>query len=100
MDISGTTVSDDLRVALRIGHDLRVLKPLEDLQQVTLGQLAESGAPTVGDRVYIGAGAKVLGNITLGDDVRVGANAVVLENVPSNCTAVGNPARLIVRQTK
>jgi len=49
--------------------------------------------PTLGDRVVIGAGAKVLGPIKLGDDVQVGANAVVIKPVPSGGVAVGVPAK-------
>ena len=48
--------------------------------------------PTVGDRVVIGAGAKVLGNIRVGNDASIGANAVVLDHVPPGTTAVGIPA--------
>jgi serine O-acetyltransferase len=55
------------------------------------------GAPVIGNRVDIGAGAKILGAITIGDDVAIGANAVVLEDVPSNFIAVGVPARIIRR---
>lgn len=51
--------------------------------------------PTVGDRVIIGAGARVLGNVTVGHDAKVGANSVVLTDVPPGATAVGAPARLI-----
>ena len=49
--------------------------------------------PTVGDRVTIGAGAKVLGPIILGSDSQVGANAVVIRDVPDGVTAVGIPAK-------
>lgn len=49
--------------------------------------------PTVGDRVTIGAGAKVLGPITLGNDSQIGANAVVVRDVPDGVTAVGVPAK-------
>lgn len=49
--------------------------------------------PTVGDRVLIGAGAKVLGPITLGDDAKVGANAVVVHDVPAGYVAVGVAAK-------
>jgi serine O-acetyltransferase len=55
------------------------------------------GAPIIGNRVDIGAGAKILGAITIGDDVAIGANAVVIEDVPSNFIAVGVPARLLRR---
>lgn len=51
--------------------------------------------PTLANRVMIGSGAKILGNINLGDDVKVGANAVVTKDVPSNYTAIGIPAKLI-----
>lgn len=50
--------------------------------------------PSIGNRVMIGAGAKILGDITVGDDARIGANAVVVKNVPAHGIAVGVPARL------
>lgn len=56
------------------------------------------GSPYIGDRVDIGAGAKLLGPIRIGDDVAIGANAVVLSDVPSNSIAVGIPARIIPRK--
>ncbi|MFP7697054.1 serine O-acetyltransferase EpsC [Trueperella sp. LYQ143] len=58
------------------------------------GTTMQSGKrhPTVGNRVTIGSGAKVLGAITIGDDVSIGANAVVVKDVPANSTAVGIPA--------
>ena len=51
--------------------------------------------PTIGSRVLIGTGAKVLGPITIGNGSRVAANAVVLKDIPENSTAVGSPARVI-----
>ncbi|MEM8614970.1 MAG: serine O-acetyltransferase [Cyanobacteria bacterium P01_H01_bin.105] len=65
-------------------------------QGVTLGGTGkETGKrhPTVGSRVVIGSGAKVLGSIQIGDHVRIGAGSVVLHSVPANCTAVGVPSR-------
>jgi serine O-acetyltransferase len=53
--------------------------------------------PTVGDRVIIGAGAKVLGAIKIGDDSRVGANAVVVKAVPASSVVVGVPGQVISR---
>ena len=50
--------------------------------------------PTVGDRVTIGAGARVLGNIEIGDDVQIGANSVVVKPVPAGAVATGIPARI------
>jgi serine O-acetyltransferase len=57
------------------------------------------GAPVLGNRVDIGAGAKILGPIKIGDDVLIGANAVVITDIPSNCIAVGVPARVLPRNT-
>ena len=61
---------------------------------VTLGlrRTGVVGAPIIGNRVDIGAGAKILGPVHIGDDVAIGANAVVLADVPSNSIAVGVPA--------
>ncbi|MGD0579045.1 MAG: serine O-acetyltransferase [Bryobacteraceae bacterium] len=67
-------------------------------QGVTLGGTGkEKGKrhPTIGNRVIIGAGAKILGNITIGDDVRVGAGSVVLKSVPPHSTVVGIPGRIV-----
>jgi serine O-acetyltransferase len=54
--------------------------------------------PTVGDRVTIGAGAKVLGPITIGHDSRIGANAVVVRPVPPDSVVVGVPGHVIMRR--
>jgi len=64
------------------------------LQLVTLGN-GKDGAPVIGDHVRIMTGATVFGGITIGDNVTIGANAVVNKNVPSGCTVVGNPARIV-----
>lgn len=65
---------------------------------VTLGGVAMVKGkrhPTVGDRVMIGAGAKILGPINIGSDSKIGANAVVTKDLPDGCVAVGVPARII-----
>jgi serine O-acetyltransferase len=60
---------------------------------VTLGDRGGwGGAPRIGTRVMIGAGAKILGEVTVGDNCRVGANAVVTTSLPPCCLAVGVPA--------
>ena len=67
---------------------------------VTLGGTSlEKGKrhPTVGDRVTVGAGAKLLGPITVGDDSKVGANAVVVKSVPAGSVVVGVPGQVISR---
>jgi serine O-acetyltransferase len=53
--------------------------------------------PTLGDRVVVGAGAKILGAITIGSDTRIGANAVVVKSVPANSVVVGVPGQNITR---
>lgn len=67
---------------------------------VTIGlrRTGVCGAPVIGNRVDIGAGAKILGTITIGDDVAIGANAVVLRDVPANSIAVGVPAKILPRK--
>jgi serine O-acetyltransferase len=68
---------------------------------VTIGvrRTGVRGSPTIGNRVDIGAGAKILGPITIGDDTTIGANAVVLQDVPPDSVAVGIPARIIPRRS-
>ncbi len=53
--------------------------------------------PTIGDRVVVGAGAKVLGAITIGNDSRIGANAVVVKSTPPNSVVVGVPGQVVSR---
>lgn len=53
--------------------------------------------PTIGDRVIIGAGAKILGPIKVGDDSRIGANAVVVKEVPTSSVVVGVPGQVVTR---
>jgi serine O-acetyltransferase len=82
----GIVVSGDAR----LGDDV-ILR-----NGVTIGlrRTGVRGSPTIGNRVDIGAGAKILGPITIGDDVSIGANAVVLCDVPSDSVAVGVPAKV------
>jgi len=62
--------------------------------EVTIGE--EKGkTPVIGNNVFVGAGAKILGGVHVGNDSRIGANAVVLQDVPDGATAVGVPARIV-----
>lgn len=75
-----------------IGNDCTIY------QGVTLGGTGkESGKrhPTIGNRVIISSGAKVLGPFKVGDDVKIGAGAVVLKEVPDGCTVVGIPGTIV-----
>jgi len=83
-----------------IGETAEVGEDVTLYQGVTLGGTSlDRGKrhPTVGDRVTIGAGAKVLGPIVIGDDSRIGANAVVVKAVPPNSVVVGVPGQVIAR---
>lgn len=72
--------------------------------QVTIGENTGSSrhinhaAPIIEDEVFVGVGAKILGNIRIGKGAKIGAGAVVLHDVPAYCTAVGVPARIIERK--
>jgi serine O-acetyltransferase len=65
---------------------------------VGLRHTGHRGSPVIGNRVDIGAGAKLLGSIRIGDDVAIGANAVVITDVPSDSIAVGVPAKIRPRR--
>lgn len=83
-----------------ISNTAKLGKDVVIFQQVTIGSntLPDSGhpgSPVIGDRVYIGAGAKIIGGITVGDGCRIGANAVVYKDMPPNSVAVCAPTRVI-----
>jgi serine O-acetyltransferase len=78
--------------ATRLGRDCN----LSQGSTIGVGGRGEHrGAPFIGDRVYVGPGAKIFGPIRVGDDVAVGANAVVREDVPDGAVVVGVPARVV-----
>jgi len=83
-----------------IGETTEIGRDVTIYQGVTLGGTSlEQGKrhPTIGDRVTIGAGAKVLGPITVGENSRIGANAVVVHPVPPDSVVVGVPGQIITR---
>ena len=61
-----------------------------------MGVLITGGAKGVGDNVYFGPGAKVIGDTRIGNNVVVAANSLVITDVPDNCTVIGVPARITV----
>jgi serine O-acetyltransferase len=80
----GTVISVD-----RMGANCSVISG------VTIGMRNEWAFPTIGDDVFIGTGARVLGAITVGDGAKVGANSVVINDVAAGVTVVGAPAKPI-----
>lgn len=73
------------------------------LQQVTIGSNTikghkRYGSPTIGDNVFIGAGAKIIGNVKIGNNCRIGANCVVVTDMPDNTTAVLSQVRFIQKE--
>jgi serine O-acetyltransferase len=67
--------------------------------QVTIGTSAmgRKGSPQLGDQVYVGAGAKIIGKIRVGAGAKVAANSLVMTNVPAGATVMGVPARVVLR---
>jgi len=65
--------------------------------QVTIGTagMGRQGVPRIGDYVYIGTGAVVIGDITIGDSARIGANSLVNRDVPAGATVIGVPALIV-----
>lgn len=85
-----------------VGNGAKVGSDCDISQGVTIGASGEGerrGSPVIGQRVYVGPGAKLCGPITVGDGARVDANAVVNRDVPAGATAVGIPARVVGEDT-
>lgn len=79
-----------------VSHYAHIGKDAWIAQQVTIGQAIDKNvAPTIGDNVVIGAGAKIIGDIRIGNNVTIGANAVVTHDMPDNCICGGIPAQVI-----
>jgi serine O-acetyltransferase len=96
----GVGIFIDHAIGVVIGETAEIGNDVTIYQGVTLGGTSlERGKrhPTIGDRVTIGAGAKILGPITIGKGSRIGANAVVVNSVPPNSVVVGIPGRIISR---
>ncbi|WP_408955483.1 serine O-acetyltransferase [Natroniella sp. ANB-PHB2] len=99
----GSGLFIDHGMGVVIGETTEIGDNVTVYQGVTLGGTGkESGKrhPTLGDNVMVSAGAKILGSIEIGNNVKVGAGAVVLKPVPDNCTVVGIPGKVIVKDGK
>ncbi len=84
-----------------IGETAEVGDDVVIYQGVTLGGVSMSKGkrhPTIGSAVVIGAGAKVLGPVTVGDGAMIGSGSVVVKDIPTDCVAVGVPAKVISRR--
>jgi serine O-acetyltransferase len=102
-------VSADIGPGLYIGHtggihinpSAKIGRNCDLAHQVTIGASAmgRKGAPTIGDNVYIGSGAKIIGKIKVGNNVRIAANTLVITHVPSGATVMGVPGKVIMQQT-
>lgn len=97
----GRRVFIDHGFGVVIGETASVGDDCTIYQGVTLGGTSlhkgEKRHPTLEHNVIIGAGTQILGAITIGHGAKVGSNAVVIKNVPAGATAVGNPARIIIK---
>ncbi len=101
--VLGSGVFIDHAMGVVIGETAQVGDDVTIYQGVTLGGTSLNHGkrhPTIGSRVIIGSGAKVLGPITIGDDSRIGANAVVLKSVPPGSVVVGIPGRITTRRSR
>ena len=90
----------DHGMAVVIGETAEVGDDVTIYQGVTLGGTGKDTGkrhPTIGNRVIISSGAKVLGPFRVGDDVKIGAGSVVLKEIPSGCTVVGIPGKIVKR---
>ena len=92
----GHTGSIHLNPGAKIGRNVSLS------QEVTLGTSAggREGAPVIGDDVYLGAGAKVIGNVKVGRGANIAANSLVIADVPEGSTVMGVPARVMFRPDK
>ncbi len=70
--------------------------------RVTIGASAmgRQGSPTIGNNVYIGTGAALVGKIKIGDGAKIAANTLVITNVPDGATVMGVPGRIVMRAPK
>lgn len=81
-----------------IARNVEIGKHVAIYQHVTIAEADKSKTTVIEDDVMIGAGAVILNNAHIGKGAKIGANAVVLHDVPAHATAVGNPARIILKR--
>ena len=96
-------IPDDFRIphpyGIVIHADAKIGNHAVIMHQVTIGALDLGNlAPTIGENVYVGAGAKILGGIRIGENCVIGANAVVTKDIPAGSTVVG--ANRIIKRVR
>ena len=99
----GSRLLIDHGMAVVIGETAVIGDDVTLYQGVTLGGTGKERVkrhPTIGNGVFVGAGAKLLGNIRIGNNCRIGANSVVLRDVPDDSTVVGVPGHIVFRNGK
>ncbi|MBR5315285.1 MAG: serine O-acetyltransferase [Firmicutes bacterium] len=90
----------DHGMAVVIGETTEIGDDVTLYQGVTLGGTGKDNGkrhPTIGNRVIVSSGAKVLGPFTVGDDVKIGSGSIVLNEIPPGCTVVGIPGKIVKR---
>jgi len=90
----------DHGMAVVIGETTEIGDDVTLYQGVTLGGTGKDSGkrhPTIGNRVIVSSGAKVLGPFTVGDDVKIGSGSIVLNEIPPGCTVVGIPGKIVKR---
>jgi len=102
IDIPSTT---QIGRGLYIGHSGGIVVGVVSIgenfsisQEVTIGQTnrgERKGRPIIGDNVYVGPGAMIIGNVRIGNNVAIGANSVVTKDIPDNAVVVGMPGKVI-----
>jgi serine O-acetyltransferase len=83
---------------VHIGQKAVIGKNCDIAHEVTLGVAGlgkKRGYPTLGDNIYVGAGAKIIGAVRIGNNVAIGANCVVTKDIPDNSVVVGVPGKVI-----
>ena len=92
LDEALVTIGDDCF----IGPNVSIYTACHSTDPVERNSRMEWAEPvTIGDNVWIGGDVVILPGVTIGDNVTIGANTVVNKDVPSGCTVVGNPARIV-----
>jgi serine O-acetyltransferase len=104
--VSGTTIAREAQIGakLYLPHSGNIIihpgcsigDNCSICHEVTLGtSLDKAGVPRLGNNVFVGPGAKLLGPITIGDGARIAGNSLVISDVPAGAVAIGVPARAL-----